>query len=635
MTHSVVAKNPMVPKLIAVAGPLRGMVFDLNTSDTVIGRDPANSISLADKSLSRKHCLFRQDDDEVLVVDLESHNGTFVNDVPVKEHVLSHGDRVRVGRSHFLVLLREEEQPSPSDQVEFENDELLTMSVTKFRVEDALYSMAKDLNILTKVSSILSSIASFESLRSGLLNTLFEIVPAERGVIVLSERGVEETASVYAINKQDQSAGTIRISRTVANQVLTEGTAILSNEVSRNPAFANADSLIASQVRSLLCVPLILSGRVTGFIYLDTNRKRADFDEGHLRLMIIIGGVAAGALARAAETERLEIENRRLKSELRAGRTIVGESQPIRVVHAFIAKVAPHDSTVLILGESGTGKELVAREIHNASKRAAGPFVALNCASLNEALLESDLFGHEKGAFTGAITAKKGKLEVASGGTIFLDEVAEMSPSVQAKLLRVLQNYEFERVGSTRSTRSDVRVIAATNRDLKEAVRLGTFREDLYYRLNVVRVMMPSLRERREDITLLAKYFIARFAEKCKRTVFGLSTQVNKCLRAYDWPGNVRELENVIERAIVLGSSENIETEDLPEEIRDAAANVEDASDYQSLVKKAKQHILLNAIQSSGRNYAQAARSLGVHPNNLHRLLRSAGLKSPSEDSHA
>jgi transcriptional regulator with GAF, ATPase, and Fis domain len=625
----------MTPKLIAVAGPLRGLIFDLNTSRTTLGRDPANAISVADKSLSRKHCLFKQDEDEILLIDLESHNGTFVNDVPVKEHALTHGDHVRVGRSHFLVLLREEVQPPPSDQVEFDNDEPLTISVTKFRIEDALYSMARDLNIVTKVSSILTSITSFETLRAELLNTLFEIVPAERGIIVLSERGLEETSSVYAVNREDQSAGVIRISRTIANQVLTEGSAILSNEVSRDPAFAAADSLTASQVRSLLCVPLILSGRVTGFIYLDSNRKRADFDEGHLRLVIIIAGVAAGALAKAAETERLEIENRRLKSELRAGRTIVGESERISEVHEFIAKVAPHDSTVLILGESGTGKELAAREIHNASPRAARPFIAVNCASLNEALLESDLFGHERGAFTGAITAKKGKLEVASGGTIFLDEVAEMSLSIQAKLLRVLQNYEFERVGSTRTTRVDVRVIAATNRELKEAVRLGTFREDLYYRLNVVSVTMPPLRARREDITLLAKYFIARFAEKCKRTVFGFSPNVNQCLLAYDWPGNVRELQNVIERAIVLGSSENIEVEDLPEEIKESAVSVDtDNSDYQALVKKAKQKILLDAIETCGKNYAQAARSLGVHPKNLHRLMRSAGLKSSSEDAH-
>jgi Nif-specific regulatory protein len=290
---------------------------------------------------------------------------------------------------------------------------------------------------------------------------------------------------------------------------------------------------------------------------------------------------------------------------------------------------------VLIVGESGTGKELVAREIHNRSVCATGPFVAVNCATLSESLLESDLFGHEKGAFTGAITQKKGKFEFADGGTIFLDELGEMPPQVQAKLLRVLQEGEFERVGGIRSIRSNVRVIAATNRDLKQALKCGGLREDLYYRLNVVQLTVPPLRERRDDILLLANYFISKHSEKCKRVVTGLSDAARSCLLQYDWPGNVRELENAIEHAIVLGSSEHVEVEDLPDQVMETAVSLENQSsiDYQSLVQNAKRQILLNAIESTNGNYSAAARLLGIHPKNLHRLIRSAGLRGSSGES--
>jgi Nif-specific regulatory protein len=290
---------------------------------------------------------------------------------------------------------------------------------------------------------------------------------------------------------------------------------------------------------------------------------------------------------------------------------------------------------VLIVGESGTGKELVAREIHNRSVCATGPFVAVNCATLSESLLESDLFGHEKGAFTGAITQKKGKFEFADGGTIFLDELGEMPPQVQAKLLRVLQEGEFERVGGIRSIRSNVRVIAATNRDLKQALKCGGVREDLYYRLNVVQLTVPPLRERRDDILLLANYFISKHSEKCKRVVTGLSDAARSCLLQYDWPGNVRELENAIEHAIVLGSSEHVEVEDLPDQVMETAVSLENQSsiDYQSLVQNAKRQILLNAIESTNGNYSAAARLLGIHPKNLHRLIRSAGLRGSSGES--
>jgi Nif-specific regulatory protein len=285
---------------------------------------------------------------------------------------------------------------------------------------------------------------------------------------------------------------------------------------------------------------------------------------------------------------------------------------------------------VLIDGESGTGKELVARAVHRNSRRAAKPFVAINCAAITETLLESEMFGHEKGSFTGAVAQKRGKLEVADGGTIFLDEIGEMSPGLQAKLLRVLQEREFERVGGTRTVRTDLRVVAATNRDLAEQARKGAFRQDLYYRLNVVKVTMPPLRDRKRDIPLLAQYFIQKFARRASRPVVGLSPAARDLLLRYDWPGNVRELENAIERAIVMGSTEFILPDDLPETLFEEALPQPGATLtlFHAVVNHAKKQVILRAFDETGGNYTDAARLLGLHPNYLHRLIRNLDLKS-------
>jgi Nif-specific regulatory protein len=340
-----------------------------------------------------------------------------------------------------------------------------------------------------------------------------------------------------------------------------------------------------------------------------------------------VAGIAALAFENIRHFELLEDENARLQKEIQIEHEMVGESAPMRAVYQFIGKVAPTDATVLIRGESGTGKELAAHAVHRNSPRSTKPFVAINCATLTETLLESELFGHEKGAFTGAITQKRGKVEIADSGTLFLDEVGELTPNIQAKLLRVLQAREFERLGGTRPIAVDVRVIAATNRNLEEAIKTGGFRQDLYYRLNVVSMVMPPLRERREDIALLASYFVASYSKKCKRKVSGISPEARRVLFAHDWPGNVRELQNAIERAVVLGSTAMILPHDLPETLLESGANTSPSVTYYDAVKEAKRLLILNALEKSDGNYTEAAKSLGVHPNNLHRLIRSLNLK--------
>jgi Nif-specific regulatory protein len=282
----------------------------------------------------------------------------------------------------------------------------------------------------------------------------------------------------------------------------------------------------------------------------------------------------------------------------------------------------------LIRGESGTGKELVARAIHRNSKRAGRAFVAINCAALTETLLESELFGHERGAFTGAIAQKKGKIEIADGGTLFLDEIGELALQLQAKLLRILQQREFERVGGTRPIKVDIRLIAATNRDLDEAIKAGQFRVDLYYRLNVVSITLPTLRERREDIPLLASYFVQKYSAEANRPVAGISKEAHALLKKYDWPGNVRELENALERAVVLGSSDHIRPEDLPEALVETnPPSNTGILGYHEAVNSVKRQVILRALEQADGSFTEAAKLLDLHPNYLHRLVRNMELR--------
>ncbi len=368
----------------------------------------------------------------------------------------------------------------------------------------------------------------------------------------------------------------------------------------------------------LLAVPLVVRGVTCGALALNTDQADAS------DTLAAIATIASAAIESAREIEQLHTE--KALWEERSAVTIVGESPALRRVVQMAERVAPQDTTVLILGESGTGKELIARTVHQKSRRSNQPFVAINCAALTETLLESELFGHEKGAFTGAVSQKRGKLEMAEGGTVFLDEVGEMESGLQAKLLRVLQEREFERVGGTRTIPLDVRLIAATNRDLSAETKSGRFREDLYHRLNVVALRTPPLRERRQDIPPLAEFFLKRSSARCCRRVDAIAPAAMLALTEYDWPGNVRELENAIERAVVLGETDMLLAEDLPETLFEAAG-AELTGDFQAKVIDAKRDSIVRAWMDSGGDYKKAAVALGLHPNSLLRLVRKLGLR--------
>jgi DNA-binding NtrC family response regulator len=339
------------------------------------------------------------------------------------------------------------------------------------------------------------------------------------------------------------------------------------------------------------------------------------FDPKHLEIVV----------RKALETQGLKRELELYSEEAdKRYRLVLGKSPKMREAVDTAKKAAASNATVLLLGESGTGKEIFSRAIHNWSQRREQPFVAINCVGLSKELLESELFGHEKGAFTGADQLKKGKMELANGGSVFLDEVGDITPELQTKLLRFLQEREFDRVGGTKQIRVDVRIIAATNRDLEKAVKECRFREDLYHRLNVVPIVLPPLRERKEDIPALAQYFLDRSARETKKNFYGISADASEKLCAHEWAGNVRELANVIERAVVLGHGPNITSQDLPPRI--VAGRLEIGSDgisYRAAIDVYRRQLITRALAQTQGNRAAAARALGLHEKYLLRLLKA------------
>ena len=629
------------PRLVVVAGPLQGSVHYLEAEEVTIGRDDANTLPISDSSASRRHSVLTRASGSYEISDLESTNGTFVNGLPARRRLLEHGDRIEIGTSKFLFLLRDGELREGSEPGRFEVNDVRLNSTVRLSPAQALYlqpekmtaailengdhRIAQDLQVLLAASREVAQARSLADLGARLVDLALEAVPAARAALVLPG---EDDFTVVAQKARRKSAAPLRISRTVLAQVRREKGAILSNDLDDSEALRAADSLVTARVRALAAVPVMVAERLVGVLYLDSDEPEFRFAETNLQLLMGLANIAAGVFEGVRHVERLEGERERLQAEGQASSDMVGESPAIRRVFEFVGRVARADATVLILGESGTGKELAAQAIHRRSPRSAAPFVAIHCAALAETVLESELFGHERGAFTGALTLKKGKIEVADGGTVFLDEIGELSPAAQVKLLRVLQEREIERVGGTRPIRVDIRVIAATNKNLEKEAATGRFREDLYYRLSVVSLTMPALRERRDDIPLLANYFAARFGSKVRSRIPGISAEARTILARYDWPGNVRELANAIERAVVLGTGELIEPEDLPEALLETGgAPALRLATYHDVVNAAKREAILQATRESNGSYTEAAKRLGVHPNYLHRLVRNLNLK--------
>ena len=618
----------MKPHLIILNGSLESQTFFLEEFESFsIGRAVKNHLVISDHGLSREHALIRQTENSFSVEDLGSHNGTFVNDLPIKKSFLKHGDRIRVGQTFLLFQTQEENRNTLfSNEIQFDEDIFLTHSFTKLPFQYNTGDLSTDFGVLTKIGSALTDIKSSKELQEKILEIILELIPAERGAILLLNDDYSSPHSVCVLDKLNRNGATMYVSRSITNKVLEEKTSILKNDIALT-GVETAESLLTSGVNSILCVPLML-GDISGLVYLDSGDILFKFESRHLQQMTAIASLIVAALKNMRYLETLQIENESLQNWAKLETEMIGESELMKNLAQLVAKVSLRNSTVLITGESGTGKELVARAIHKNSPRSNKPFITLNCAVLEENFLGSDLFGHEKGAFTGAVAQRKGKIELAEDGTLFLDEIGELALPLQAKLLRVLQEREFERVGGNETIKANIRLIVATNRNLSEEIKNGNFREDLYFRLNVLHVEVPPLRQRKSDIPLLAQHFTNKYSKECNRRVQGISRQALQILVNHEWRGNVRELENAIERAVALGTIDLVLPEDLPSEIIENSKFADNPTpDFHQRVKAAKRSILLTTIKEANGNYAEAARQLSLHPNNLHRMIRDLEIK--------
>ena len=424
------------------------------------------------------------------------------------------------------------------------------------------HNLSRELSQLYRMSLAMGSAGDYSEVVGIVLDGLLEAIPADVGAIL----SVSETKEVVLLSYRGRDAKTApytRVSEYLTNEILRTGEAILAEDVAGDRHLRNRDSLTDIGATSVICAPVKSRNQVLGLIHLYCTKIEGILDAEHLEFTMAVAEHLGAITRQLDRQESLTAENQVLRDQLRVESELVGESPAIRSVENQIGRVASTNATVLIRGESGSGKELVARAIHYSSPRKEGPFICLNCAALTETLLESELFGHEKGAFTGATDKKIGKFEAAHHGTIFLDEIGEMNIGTQAKLLRVLEGHPYERVGGSTPIRVDVRVVSATNQPLEQALQAGTFRRDLFYRLQVVEIRVPSLRERRTDIVMLAEHFLARFIKETGRKIRGFTPAALKKMEQYQWPGNVRELRNVVERAVALGSGPTLDAQDV------------------------------------------------------------------------
>jgi len=485
-----------------------------------------------------------------------------------------------------------------------------------------------ELSLLFEVSQALTQSLDFREVTGPVLRTMAEHMGMMRGTITILNRDTDELniEASYGLSPEEHNRGKYRLGEGVTGKVVETGNPAVVPKISEEPLFLDRTGTRLKAISrdkkdiSFICVPIMDDGEPIGAISADRLFEDSISYEEDLRLLWIIASMIARAVRlRQAHREQMQVleeENSRLRDELVERfrpANLIGNCHTIRRVFRLIQQVAPSQSTVLILGESGVGKELVAQAIHYNSPRAARPFVKVNCAALPENIVESELFGHERGAFTGAVAQRKGRFENAAGGTIFLDEIGDLPPSTQIRLLRVLQEREVERVGSDKPIAIDVRVLAATNRNLEILMRQGQFREDLFYRLNVFPIHVPPLRERKTDIPLLADHFVERYSQRNKKPVVRISTPAIDMMMSYHWPGNVRELENCIERAVLLSTDGVIHGNHLPPTLQTAeASGTLPTGRLAATLAALEKELIVDALKSANGNMAKAARNLGL-----------------------
>jgi transcriptional regulator with GAF, ATPase, and Fis domain len=610
------------PKLYSVHKPV-----------TTIGRAPNNDLVVAGDDVETNHAQITFDGRDFVIEELGRAGVLAINGKKKRRARLVHGDRLQLGTAEigFSIFAEGIKHAVATSEETSQTTELGGHEIAGVRKLFAFSErLIKIKNLDDLLAAMLDDVIELTHAQKGfllLLDAAFEgrpdageaAPPAERRWAVRAARNVDKTAIA------DAQGG---ISDSIVQRVVQTGQPLIVSDALADTTFGKSESVIALQIQSVMCAPLVAQGQAIGALYVGNDKIKQLFRRPQLDLLSIFASQASLILQNAMLLNALREDKRKLEGELLDKRfgEIVGACPSMREVFRKLEKVAATDISVLITGETGTGKELVAREVHRRSARVAGPFVTINCGAIPENLIESELFGHVKGAFTGAVMDRPGKFHIANGGTLFLDEIGELPLNLQVKLLRVLQERVVMRVGSSKPEKVDIRVCAATNRDLEQMVREGGFREDLYYRLNVVNLWLPPLRERGDDVLIIAKMLLSKYAEEFQSPVRGYSPAAIAAVKKYSWPGNIRQLQNRIKKALVLCDSTLLSPEDL-----DLGTSAEiGIMPLEKAKEEFQRRYVLEVLERNNGNRTQTARDLGVDPRTIFRYLEKESKPIPA-----
>jgi len=573
-------------------------VYNLYKKITSVGSGPDNDVVLPDPLVVDGFAVHF--DGQMYTVLAPRKSEFVVNGKKRGKHKLTHDDRVILGSCELRFTMIDEAAP----------------------IEEEAAETVADLDAYTKLyefSERLIHQRDLGELLDALMDAVIEITNADKGFLVLLDGDTIDVKVARNLNRENIADAVSQLSDSIIAKVVRSRRPVIVSDAMRDDEFSAAKSVMQLKVSSVICVPLLDRGRLLGLIYVGNDSIRDLFQQDTLRILTVFSSQASLIVANALLLNELRVDNKRLNERLEQYRfgEIVGTSPPMQQVFRKVEKIAVTDISVLITGETGTGKELIAREIHRRSPRAGKPFVTINCGAIPENLLESELFGHVKGSFTGAVANKQGKFQAADGGTLFLDEIGEMPIELQVKILRALQERVVYRVGDTRPETCDIRIVAATNRELEKEIAAGRFREDLYYRLNVVNVELPPLRQRGEDVLVIARYLLSRYSREYDVKVKGLSPNAAVAIRKHAWPGNIRELENRIKKAIVLCDSSVIGPDDLglTGDVLPQILTLSEAKD------KFQRDYINEILALNNGNRTKTARDLGVDPRTVFRHL--------------
>jgi transcriptional regulator with GAF, ATPase, and Fis domain len=585
-------------KLVPAAG--RPRVFPIYKKITTIGRAMGNDICIEGSSVADFHAQIVFDGRDFNLSEVDRHGDITINTKSKRRAKLLHNDRINLGGVDLAFSVYDEGQSPGKD-----------------RDDDA--GELSGLRKLHEFSQRLMEIKDVSELLKALMDAVIEVTHADKGFLLLVRDEGPEIAVARNLRQQDIPPSVRHLSDSIVSKVIAQRRPVIVSDALHDAEFQGSESVMNLKLCSVMCAPLIVQGQLLGLLYVGNDNVVNLFEERSLDVLTIFAAQASLILQSALALDQLKSDRDRLQEKLDHKRfgDIVGSCPGLVEIFKRVEKVATTDISVLITGETGTGKELIAREIHARSPRKTGPFVVVNCGAIPENLMESELFGHVRGAFTGAVATRLGKFQQADSGTLFLDEIGEMSVGLQVKLLRALQERVVVKVGDSKQERCDIRVVAATHRNLDERIKTGEFREDLYYRLNVVNLHLPPLRERGDDVLVIAKFLLGKYGSEYGAKVKGFTPNALIAMRKYSWPGNVRQLENRIKKALVLCDRSLIGPEDLdlfPEALEPIMALTQAREDFQ-------RRYILEVLERNNGNRTKTARDLGVDPRTIFRYL--------------